>query len=101
MLLRHAEHPGRSVRLAYCLNLHPADSLGGLFDGAGPNPAYTEAYGQVDVNVGYNLTSNLSFQAEVINLNDGVQRIHGRTKEQVYYVTQTGPRYMIGARYKF
>ncbi|MCY3000676.1 MAG: xylose isomerase, partial [Planctomycetota bacterium] len=33
MLLRHAEHPGRSVRLAYCLNLHPADSLGGLFDG--------------------------------------------------------------------
>ena len=75
--------------------------LSGLFDGAGPNPAYTEAYGQVDINVGYNLTSNLSVQAEVINLNDGIQRIHGRTKEMVYYVTQTGPRYMLGARYKF
>ena len=75
--------------------------LSGLFDGAGPNPAYTEAYGQVDVNVGFNLTDKLSFQAEVINLNDGVQRIHGRAKEQVYYVTQTGPRYMLGARYKF
>ncbi len=75
--------------------------LSGLFDGAGPNPSYTEAYGQVDINVGYNVTPNLSLQAEVINATDGTQRIHGRTKEQVYYVTQTGPRYMIGARYKF
>ncbi len=88
-----------SVRVAYNWR---DKFLSGLFDGTGgPNPSYTEAYGQVDVNVGYNLTSKLSFQAEVINLNDGVQRIHGRTKEQVYYVTQTGPRYMIGARYKF
>ena len=92
------ENDKLSVRVAYNWR---DKFLSGLFDGAGPNPAYTEAYGQVDVNVGYNLTSNLSFQAEVINLNDGVQRIHGRTKEQVYYVTQTGPRYMIGARYKF
>ncbi len=75
--------------------------LSGLFDGAGPNPAYTEAYGQVDINLGYNVTSKLSVQAEVINATDGTQRIHGRTKEQAYYVTQTGPRYMIGARYKF
>ena len=25
----HADHAGRSVRLAYCLNLHPADDLEG------------------------------------------------------------------------
>ncbi|MFZ2991090.1 TonB-dependent receptor, partial [Ideonella sp.] len=75
--------------------------LSGLYDGAGPNPAYTEAYGQVDLNLGYKWSENLSFQAEAINLNDGTQRVHGRTKEQALYVTQTGPRYMIGARYKF
>ena len=26
-------HPGRAVRLAYCLNLHPADTLEGLLEG--------------------------------------------------------------------
>ena len=65
------------------------------------NPAYTEAYGQIDVSAGYNWSDKLSFQAEVINLNDGIQRVHGRAKEQALYVTQTGPRYMFGMRYKF
>ena len=27
--------------------------------------------------------------------------MHGRTENEVLFVTQTGPRYMIGARYKF
>ena len=33
MLLRHPAHQGRSVRLSYCLNLHPADTLAGLYAG--------------------------------------------------------------------
>ncbi|HVS19555.1 MAG TPA: xylose isomerase, partial [Planctomycetota bacterium] len=33
MRFHHPAHPGRSVRLAYCLNLHPADTLEGLFEG--------------------------------------------------------------------
>jgi sugar phosphate isomerase/epimerase len=33
MLLRHPAHEGRSVRLSYCLNLHPADTLAGLYGG--------------------------------------------------------------------
>lgn len=76
--------------------------LTGRFDGSGlPNPVYTEAYGQVDLSLGYKLTPSLSFQAEIINLNDGVQRLHGRTKEELIAVTQTGRRYMLGARYQF
>ncbi len=76
--------------------------LAGRFDGTGlPNPVYTEAYGQLDVNLGYQWNENLTFQAEVINLTDEIQRLHGRTKNQVLFVTQTGPRYMIGFRYKF
>jgi TonB-dependent receptor len=76
--------------------------LTALFDGTGlPNPVYTQAYGQVDMTVGYQYNDRLSFQAEVINLTDGVQRLHGRTQEQLIAVTQTGPRYMLGARYKF
>jgi hypothetical protein len=29
----HREHPGRAVRLAYCLNLHAAETLGDLHEG--------------------------------------------------------------------
>jgi len=75
--------------------------LSGRFDGKGPNPVYTEAYGQLDMNASYKVSDRLSLHAEVINALDGVQRLHGRAKEQVLYVTQTGPRYMFGANYRF
>ena len=72
------------------------------FDGTGlPNPVYTEPYGQVDLNISYSWTDNLTFMAEAINLTNEIQRLHGRTEQEVLFVTQTGPRYMLGARYKF
>lgn len=75
--------------------------LSATFDGAGPNPQYTEPYGQLDLSVGYAVNDKLSFQFEAINVTDSIQRTHGRAKEEVLFVTQAGPRYMLGARYKF
>ena len=75
--------------------------LASTFDGAGPNPVYTEPYGQLDMTLGYNVNEHLSFQLDAINLNDGVLRQHSRTTEMLESITQTGRRYMIGARYKF
>jgi len=75
--------------------------LSGRFDGAGPNPNYTEAYGQLDLSVGYAVTDQFSIQFEGINLTDETQRIHGRHQNQVLFATQTGPRYALGFRYKF
>jgi TonB-dependent receptor len=75
--------------------------LASTFDAAGPNPVYVEPYGQLDLSIGYNITEKLSVQAEAINLTNATTRTHGRTREQVEYATQTGPRYMLGARYKF
>lgn len=75
--------------------------LSSTFDGSGPNPQYVEAYGQVDVSVGYNYNDKLSFQFEGINVGNSITRTHSRTKQQLESVTQQGPRYMIGARYKF
>jgi TonB-dependent receptor len=66
-----------------------------------PNPVYVEPYGQVDLSIGYNFNKNLSFSFEAINLLNENQRTHGRTKEQVLTITTGGPRYMLGARYKF
>ena len=88
-----------SIRTAYNWR---DEFLSGRFDGTGlPNPVYTEAYGQLDVSVGYQWNEHLSLQAEAINLTDEIQRLHGRTDNQVLFVTQTGPRYMLGLRYKF
>jgi TonB-dependent receptor len=80
-----------------------AEFLAATNDGADgqKNPMYTEAYGQLDMSIGYKWDDRLSLQFEAINLNDGIQRLHGRTGTQVNFVTQTGPRYMIGLRYKF
>ncbi|MBW2275830.1 MAG: hypothetical protein JRG96_21425, partial [Deltaproteobacteria bacterium] len=33
MLFEHPGHPGRGVRLAYCMNLHPASDLEGVLEG--------------------------------------------------------------------
>ena len=64
-------------------------------------PVYTDKYGQTDVSVSYNYTPNLSFQVEAINLTNSTQRQFGRTERSTLNVTQAGPRYMVGARYKF
>jgi TonB-dependent receptor len=75
--------------------------LSGTFDSAGPNPNYTEPYAQLDISVGYNFDDRLSLQFEAINVTDETMRTHGRTVNQALYVTQSGPRFMLGARYKF
>jgi len=87
-----------SVRAAYNWR---GEFLAQKFDGAGNNPVYTEAYGQMDMSVGYKLGKNLTIQADLLNLNDGYIRQHGRAKEQLVSVIQTGRRYLIGARYRF
>jgi len=92
------ENFGWGVRLAYNWR---DEFLASRFDGAGANPLYTEPYGQYDLNVSYQWGNNLTFQVEAINITDEIQRIHGRTDSEAVFVTQTGPRYMIGARYKF
>ncbi|WP_338760980.1 TonB-dependent receptor [Massilia sp. METH4] len=87
-----------SIRAAYNWR---DEFLSSVTDQAGSNPQYVEPYGQVDLSIGYNLTKNLTLQFEGINLNDETQRVHGRTKMMVLSATQGGPRYMLGARYKF
>jgi len=75
--------------------------LSSTFDGSGPNPNYVEAYGQFDLSIGYNINKNLTLQFEGINLTDETKRVHGRNERQALYVEQSGPRYMLAARYKF
>jgi TonB-dependent receptor len=87
-----------SARLAYNWR---GEFLASTFDAAGPNPIYTEPFGQLDISVSYNITPKLTASFEGINVTDATMRSHGRTQQMAEYVTQTGPRWMAGLRYKF
>ena len=51
--------------------------------------------------LGYNMNEHLSFTLDALNLDDGVIRSHSRTTEALEGITQTGRRFLLGARYKF
>jgi len=68
---------------------------------AARNPVYVEAYSQVDANISYNLTENLTVTAEALNLLGDDARQHGRTKAMLEEMYDLGPRYTLGARYTF
>jgi TonB-dependent receptor len=87
-----------SIRGAYNWR---GEFLAARSNGGGNNPVYTEAYGQVDASIGYKIGKNLTLQADLLNLNDGYIRQHGRTKDELILAQQTGRRYLIGARYRF
>ena len=98
-LVAYYEDDHYNARVAYNWR---GQFLAATIDGGGfNNPTYTQAYSQVDATLGWNVTDHLSLTLDGINLNDGVIRQHERTKEELVSVTQTGRRYMIGARYKF
>jgi TonB-dependent receptor len=89
---------GIQVRFAYNWR---DDFLSALNDGQGANPVYTEAYGQLDANVGYQFNENLTIFAEAINLTDETSRTYGRHTLMTRNIQQTGARYNVGLRYKF
>jgi TonB-dependent receptor len=92
------ENQDMSVRLAYNWRGEFLNSTTAFNQS---QPGYTEPYGQVDLSVGYNLSKNVSLSFEAINLTNATQRQHGRTNNEILSAIQFGPRYMLGARYKF
>ncbi|GAB2526825.1 TonB-dependent receptor [Microbulbifer agarilyticus] len=90
---------GLQARLAYNWR---DDFLTNTLDGNGErNPVYTDAYGQLDANVSYDIQDNLSVFVEGINLTSGTQRLYGRHENMVIGSIQTGARYSMGVRYSF
>jgi TonB-dependent receptor len=64
-------------------------------------PAYTEAYSQLDFNVSYEVSDDLTVFLEGINITEENARRHGRTPAQLWTLEQLGARYALGARYHF
>ncbi|MBV8501961.1 MAG: TonB-dependent receptor [Paucibacter sp.] len=92
------ENDSWSIRGAYNWR---GQFLAARTNGGANDPVYTEPYGQIDASIGYKWGKNLTLQADLLNLNDGYIRQHGRSKNEVLANIQTGRRYLIGARYSF
>jgi TonB-dependent receptor len=68
----------------------------------GPNPLYVEEYGQWDAIISYTFEQQgLTLFVEGFNLTDEYQRLFGRGDLMTNFVTQTGRRYGLGARWTF
>jgi TonB-dependent receptor len=89
---------GLSVRLAYNWR---DEYLTQANRGEGRSPEYVEDYSQIDLSVGFDITDSLALSFEALNLTGEDIRTHGRSVRQVWTFEEQGPRYALGARYKF
>lgn len=69
--------------------------------GNSKNPLYVEAYSQIDVNVSYSVTDQLTVFLEGLNVTEENIRQFGRSESQLWYLEDLGARYQLGARYTF
>jgi TonB-dependent receptor len=65
------------------------------------NPVFYEAFGQLDLNVSYELTDNILLTFEGINLLEEGVRTFGRDESNLFFAQELDARYLLGARYKF
>ena len=92
------EKYGWSARLAY----NWRDSfLSATNQGGGRNPQYTDAYGQFDASVSYDLNDHIQLTFEGINLNAEPTRVYRRKEAMTLWGYENEPRYAFGARYRF
>ena len=65
------------------------------------NPVFTKAYGQVDVNISYDITPQIAVSVEGINLGNESLRTSGRDTSNVWFAQELQRRFLVGARYRF
>ncbi len=72
-----------------------------FLNGTGPNPTYTDAYGQVDASASWEFKPGLTVFVEGINLTNEDRKVHQRSENNVTFVSPGYGRYDIGVRYSF
>ena len=65
------------------------------------NPLFIDEYKQLDVNVSYDFTEDLTVSLDVINLLEEGQRQYGRSQNNVFFVQELDRRFVLSARYNF
>ena len=65
------------------------------------NPVYTRPFGQVDMNISYDVSKAIALSIEGINLANESLRTYGRDTSNVWYAQELKRRFLFGARYRF
>ncbi len=65
------------------------------------NPVFTAPYGQVDINVSYDITPRIAVSVEGINIFEEGVRTYGRDKINTWFQSEGSARYLLGARLRF
>ncbi|WGL18355.1 TonB-dependent receptor [Microbulbifer bruguierae] len=92
------ENFGVSARLAYNWR---DQFLSQVNRGASNNPVYVDEYGQLDVNISYEVTDNFTVLFEGLNLTEESMKTFARDENNVWFAQELDARYLIGAQYKF
>jgi len=69
--------------------------------GDGIQPEYTDAYGQLDASVSYDITDNFTAAFEAINLTNETRLQYFGQRDRVSLVEMSGARYQLGLRATF
>jgi len=92
------EKYGVSARLAYNWRDQFLSARG---NPRGLDPTYTEPFGQLDLNVSYQILENTQIFLQGINIGNEANRQHVRDSSAVLSYTETGARWIVGASYTF
>ena len=92
------EKHGISARLAYNWR---GKFLSALNRDSYHNPVFTAPYGQLDLNISYDITPHLAVSFEGINLLEEGVHTYGREESNTWYLAEGSARYLVGARYRF
>ncbi len=92
------DRDGLQVRVGY----NWRDEFLSLLERGGQRePEFTEAFGQIDMSVSYDLTENLTVSFEGVNVTGENYRRHARQDYQLWDLEDLGARYNAGIRYTF
>jgi TonB-dependent receptor len=92
------ENYGFSARLAWNWR---GTFLSNNSRGGSRNPVFVDEYDQLDLNVSYDVTDNLSLSLEGINLTKSNVKTFARTPNQPWFIVEGERRFYLGARYRF
>jgi TonB-dependent receptor len=92
------EKYGISARLAYNWR---DDFLNGTNQGNNGSGQFTEAYGQFDMSISYDINDHIQVQLEGINLTGEDHREYRRYEGMTIWAYELAPRYGLSARYRF
>ncbi len=89
---------GISARLAYNWR---GKSLSGINRQGSRNPEYTAPFGQLDMNISYDITPRIAVSFEGINLTEESVRTYARDEKQLWFAQELDRRFLLGVRFKF